>query len=79
MSKLEIEFLDGRMLELEIEEASDQAGFFHWRGDAEQAERYGCVAARDGKALALNGLPTGKYNRIDLYPLQSIRRMREKS
>lgn len=79
MRILEIEFLDGKKLELEIEEMGDQGGIFGWRGDAAQAKRYGYVAARDGKAVTLNGFPPGSYDRIDLYPLASIRRLKEKN
>jgi len=75
MSILEIEFMDGKKLELEIEESSDQIGFFSWRGDAAQAKRYGYVAACDGKAITLNG-EAGEG--IDRYPLASIRKLRER-
>ena len=75
MSILEIEFMDGKKLELEIEECSDQAGFFSWRGDAAQAKRYDYVAARNGIAVTLNG-EAGKG--IDRYPMESIRRLRER-
>ena len=75
MSILEIEFLDGKKIELEIEECGDQRGIFSWRGDAAQAKRYGYVAARNGKAITLNG-EAGPN--VEQYPLESIRKLRER-
>ena len=76
MARLEIEFIDGKILTLEIESIGDQGGLFNWRGDAKQAKRLGYVAARNGVALALNGKAG---HGIDCYPMKSIRRLRELS
>lgn len=75
MAILEVEFLDGKTMAFEIEECGDQGGMFSWRGDANQARRYGYIAVRNGKALALNGDASPNVER---YPLNSIRRMAER-
>lgn len=74
MNILEIEFLDGKKIQLEIDGCSDQGGYFSWRGDANQAKRYGYVAARDGVAVTLNGEAGPGIERI---PLSAIRKLRE--
>lgn len=74
MSVLQIEFMDGKKLKLEIDQCSDQIGLFCSRGDVSQARRLGYVAARNGAAIALNG-EAGKG--IECYPLSSIRKLKE--
>ncbi len=73
--KLHITFLNGESLVLEVDECSDQVGFFHWGGKEiiDQAKRYGYVAARNGVALALNG---EAGSGIACYPLKSIKRLK---
>lgn len=73
--KLEITFIDREVILLDVDEASDQIGFFHWGGRdvIEESKRRGYVAVRDGMALALNG-PAGIG--VDVYPLECIRKMK---
>lgn len=80
MSILEVTFMDGKVLNLEVETVGDQSGFFSWGGPdiIPQANRYGFVFARDGVAVAVNCHPSGEYNRIDQYPLASIRKLKIK-
>jgi hypothetical protein len=73
--QLDITFLNGESLTLELEENTDQMGFFHWGGSEiiSQAKRYGYVAARDGHTLTLNGeAGTG----IDCYPMKAIKKLK---
>ena len=75
MLALDILFLNGESLTLEVESCGDQLGIFSWGGEdiINQAKRYGYVAARNGVALALNG-EAGVDT--ECYPMASIKRMK---
>lgn len=73
--QLDITFLNGEQLTLEVDETTDQAGLFSYGGYdiVPQAKRYGYVAAKNGHALALNG-EAGPG--VDCYPMSAIKKLK---